>query len=313
MKSGDLQKMAALIGDDDLQDFFPDGRVPSLCAGGVEPKVARFILAYRDLSFGWKFAKWCADRGRRLPDFIFRNVPEVFRAWLYITNPRKFADEHLVQALALTTSEMHGENQLVRSLLVSRDTGLKEAARHLRWPVKTLQLYEALFFNVRDRIDDILYMRRVVFGNSSGRMADYLRKEFSMGDANSLMMRAGYENGAKELMFLAGAGDNPYDTLSSAEQAQRLEKTIMAVGIVQASAGFMNQGGRHAFTHARTLVQAGKLSGGDTTHESILAGSSSIGEAIAADLIDTRMREIKQAQARAAMDRMTGALIDMPA
>ena len=59
--------------------------------------------------------------------------------------------------------------------------------------------------------------------------------------------------------------------------------------------------------------QAGKLSGGDTTHESILAGSSSIGEAIAADLIDTRMREIKQAQARAAMDRMTGALIDMPA
>jgi hypothetical protein len=285
-----LQRMAEFIPSEHLAEFFPAQRIPNMCAAGMEEKVARFLLAYKDPAFGWKFASYCARHKIPLPPVLERQDTPVYRAYVYSRNPKRYGDDHMIQALALTSHAMSSEAAVIKSLLLSRNTGTKEVAAKIGWPKEAVAIYEKLFYNIADRKEDLFYIRSLVY--PGGRLSQFLRKEFTLHEVNDVLARAGYDNGSDDVMYLAGLSDNIESMLPAAEQSKRLEQVIMGVGLTMARNGWLNQTTRsNAFQHARALVQAGKL-GGETGSKDAI-DYETVGGAIMDDLKRLRITQIE--------------------
>jgi len=59
----------------------------------------RFILAYRDLSLGWKRARYMALNNVPFPCFLQGNDLWLFKAYLYCLDSKKFFSKAVAEAL----------------------------------------------------------------------------------------------------------------------------------------------------------------------------------------------------------------------
>ena len=262
--------------------------------------VGRFIRSYTDLSFGWNFARTLHANNMEFPCWLKGKDAWVWRAWMGLKDPAN-RDPDLVAAMALARDGLNGRRDIVRAILVSQDLDkehLNRLCQHAPLTPRAMEAFEVLFFNVLDRRRDAMFISSVVYPRT--RLVEvyehYLRNE-GMGE---FLMRAGYNNGLHDVGYWAGFSPDLVNELVMApDLAQRLEKHIMAHGMILARNGFMNQrADAHALGAARGLIAAAKQ-GGVSTEEDPVFGRMGIGDAIAGDAEVFLRGQAVEAQQRA--------------
>ncbi len=269
--------------------------------------ISRFIAAYTDLSFGWRFARTMHANNLDFPVWLKGKDTWVWKAWVGLHAPSR-RDPAITAAMALASDGLQGRREVVRALLISRDHDPRvifQLCKDTPLTPEALEAYETLFFNVLDRRKDAMFISSVVYPRT--RLVEvydhYLRNE-GMGE---FLMRAGYNIGLSDVSYWAGfSNDLVLELTSAPDLPQRLEQHIMANGLILARSGAIHQrSDAHALSAARNLIAAAKQ-GGATTQEESLFGNVSLGEAIA-----NEAAEVLRGQAVAAQQRFVETVIEV--
>jgi hypothetical protein len=223
---------------------------------------AAFLLNYSDLAIGWKAAGMFAKAHAKLPVYLTADDHWIWRAYLVQCNPDKYFDKHVAEALALMDPSMHHEKTTIQGLLLTEDASFKDIACITAIAEDTVRAFEKLFYNVRDRFEDYLFLARSVYPH--GRIEELYDRYLHNTTFGDLIRRTGYNCGKDYVTFMAGLRSNLIQDMTSGDMAVRLERTIMANGFVLASSGLINQRNDAAGVRdAKSLIAAAKAGGQD--------------------------------------------------
>ena len=219
-----------------------------------------FLLNYTDLAAGWKAAKMFAKAHSQLPLYLTAEDSWVWRAYLLHCNPNLYFDRHVAEAEALTDPSMQNIRNTVQALLLTEDSTMSDIARITGLHQDTLEAYEALFYNIRDREKDYLWLANQVYpGGRLEELYDQYLRNASWGD---ILRRTGYKCGRDYVMYMAGFRSNLIKDMSAGDMASQLEKMVMANGFVLANSGLINQrADAQGLRTAQSMITAAKAGG----------------------------------------------------
>jgi hypothetical protein len=256
-------------------NFF-GGSTSSLTHGVLDQASARFIVAYKDLSLGWKSAQLLANSDISFPCFLQGDDLWVFKAYLYCIDSKKFFNRSVAEARGLASNHMSRDNEAIKALLISDDIDYKYISRRTSLSEDTVKAYERLFFNIVDRKQDHMFIKNVVYPD--GRMVemfdDYLKNE----DLGKILLRTGYNNGAEHVLHFAGFKSGLVHSLANRnDMPAQLEALFMANGYLLARNGWLNQRANAVGLHnARNILQAAKQGGVEEQKPSPFTGVADI-------------------------------------
>lgn len=256
-------------------NFF-GGSTSSLQHGTLDQASARFIVAYKDLSLGWKSARQLANSDLAFPCFITGDDLWLFKAYLYCVDSKKFFNRAVAEARALASNQMSRDNETIKALLISDEVDYRYIAKRTALSEDTVKAYERLFFNIVDRKEDYMFIKNVVYPD--GRMVemfdDYLKNE----DLGKILLRTGYNNGAEHVLHFAGFKSGLLHSLANGNtMPTQLEALFMANGYLLARNGWLNQRANAVGLHnARGILQAAKQGGVEEQKPSPFAGVGDI-------------------------------------
>lgn len=256
-------------------NFF-GGSTSSLTHGVLDQASVRFIIAYKDLSLGWKSAQLLSNSDISFPCFLQGDDLWLFKAYLYCIDSKKFFNRAVAEARGLASNHMSRDNETIRALLISDDVNYKYIARRTSLNEDTVKAYERLFFNIVDRKQDYMFIKNVVYPD--GRMVemfdDYLKNE----DLGKILMRTGYNNGADHVLHFAGFKSGLVHSLANGnDMPAQLESLFMANGYLLARNGWINQRANAVGLHnARNILQAAKQGGVEEQKPSPFTGVADI-------------------------------------
>ena len=256
-------------------NFF-GGSTSSLTHGVLDQASVRFIVAYKDLSLGWKSAKLLANSEIKFPCFLQGDDMSVFKAYMYCIDNKKFFNRAVAEARGLASNHMSRDNETIRALLISDEIDYKYISRRTSLSEDTIKAYERLFFNIVDRKQDHMFIKNVVYPD--GRMVemfdDYLKNE----DLGKILMRTGYNNGAEHVLHFAGFKSGLVHSLANGnDMPAQLEALFMANGYLLARNGWLNQRANAVGLHnARNILQAAKQGGVEEQKPSPFTGVADI-------------------------------------
>ncbi len=264
----------------DLLELLPQASIQGEVAPWMDPSVMpdngadcirqalneanRYAMAYADLQFGWRWLQLIIRGDHEFTPAMRRACdPVMRRAHSHLTRQRH--DPYVMNALMIgTCEEMRHTRQMLNALFLSRDYDPKKVCQYVNLPPEAVDTYEKLFFNVVDRRADDKFIATVLYPNTRivELFEDYLASDSA--DLSQLMMRAGYNNGMRDVLFFAGHADGI--GLLADEQAKetpaRLESLTMANGFILARNGWLNvRRNAVGVQNARALISAAKIGG----------------------------------------------------
>lgn len=199
-------------------------------------EVDAFVGVYNALDFGWRYVGALKDAREPLPYELEPEEEALYRAYLHQCGIGD--DPELRYAIWLDSPEGYFQASMIQGLLLERDASWGGVARHLRLPVGVIMLYEQLFFNVLDRKCEPLFIAKLVF--PQGRIGA-LALDLDRFDVRAILRRAGYENGAKDVLWAAGlTREFPQEALDASRSAKELEKRILFNSLMMAKNGFLH-------------------------------------------------------------------------
>lgn len=154
--------------------------------------------------FGWQFVLSFADCGRELPATVHESI---LRELYAILRGHKTPSSEMLEVLGLhySSASVNVSRNLMKALLILPSVSLEEVARVTGFSTSVVWSYEQLFFNVRDRLDDGLYIAKLVYPKS---MFVILEPDYPANvDIEILLLRAARDFGpdvAVELAFCGG-------------------------------------------------------------------------------------------------------------
>lgn len=260
-----------------------------------QPEIDRFLIAYKDLSFGYHFVRSLVKEGVNIPPDVFE--PEILDFYWYERSGH--SSPSLIHALSLHHPSNQFMENAVQALLLS-DASLQDIAKTAGISYEVLRYYEQLFFNVRDRRDESLFIASVVYPEH--RLVETMEGYIRDVDAGSFLKRAAFNNGLDDAAYFVGLRVEDIDAANSSnarEMASRLESSIMANGYYLARNGFLNQRSAQGLNAARGLIIAAKQ-GGEDSAELDTFGAGSLGDALVEELQKVKggemLERIKQQQ-----------------
>lgn len=260
MTAKTLQILSEAIPDRVLASSKLAGRIRYNPLHGYDAHVHRFVSSYRDLDFGWHYARLAAEHNLPVAGGALVGSDDVlWRAYLFCRDPRRYGSQDIRIALALASQEMQTSRTAVEGLLLSKGATHLSVARDTRLPLEGIVAFERLFFNVLDRKEDTMFLQSILYPH--GRLVELMDDYLQQSGFRQLVLRAGYNNGAEDVMYLVGASNSAVDAISKADSPQRLEGLIMAYGHMLARIGGLNQGRLSGLNNAKQLLTAGKLGG----------------------------------------------------
>lgn len=289
-----IDRLVGYIPDHLLDKFRLGGR------GGFNPglglitdtSVQRFVLAYKDVDFGFRFCKLCADHDLGLPAMLDPEDEPLFRCWLYCINSNLYKDEIISQAVAFMTPEMAGMRATIKGLLMAKEANHQNVAAALNLNPMVIRAFEKLFFNVLDRKRDILFLQDILYPD--GRLGELNPGHLRNTATERAVMRAGAKNGFGDAMYWSGASNNALDILAATRSSSSLENMMTGFGVLLARNGELNQSGYEApgLMAARQIIAAQKMSGetGDQSMFDLLM-STSLKDEIKSNNIPMKFRE----------------------
>lgn len=140
--------------------------------------------------------------------------------------------------------------QVLQGFLCARDISLEGIALQLELDADVVRLFEALFFNVRERGDG--FRASVLFPET--RIGAVAEAEKDFDDLERTLMRVGRERGWKDVARLAGLRTLEDEGESTESILADMERTIAANARMLALAGHLNRKDSPGIRHGNTLM-----------------------------------------------------------
>lgn len=255
-----------------------DDTSPLLDAGESHAAdILHYATCFKNLRIGWDFATTMNESGRPFPAVLHGDDLYVWRAYRFLQGGE---DPDVECAVSIETGAQPGRDT-IRALLVSEQGGHGEVSGYTNIRKGVVKAYEKLFFNVRDRLRDHMFMTSVVY--PEGRLVEALEDYVENSGLSALLLRAGYSKGVGHVLYASGLrNEHPYAAYNAFDGAGELDKMFMQDGVFIGSMGFMNQRrNSRAISNARMSMQASKMGGGDQADGSVFAD---IGEIASGEL-----------------------------
>jgi hypothetical protein len=271
--------------------------------------MARFLSAYKDLEFGWNFCHTLAANEMDFPFMLPRGDHWIHKAWLCMRNPETYSCPEITAARCLA-HDLHGMNNrraIVRAMLISPDyddARMREVCSDGMLTPGAIDAYEKLFFNVRDRRNDVLYISQHVYPKT--RLVEVFDGYMREDGIEKLLLRMGYNRGLVDVAYWAGLTNQLAEDLTAPgnDMAAKLEGQILAFGYLMARGGFIHQRRDvHALNSARGLIAAAKQAGIQTEDNQMF--SSTVAEHLGSELRRSKIEESMVAFERADRPRDT--------
>ncbi|MDB6036058.1 MAG: hypothetical protein JWM16_6396 [Verrucomicrobiales bacterium] len=213
--------------------------------GRQNPSLAMRIQAcLEEPRFGEYFVRHYVSNGLQLPPTVTEKL--LLRAYFHLAWGEP--DDCMETALNLEHPANLRKRDILRALLVSKDFAMPESAQALGISEQTVQIYDCLCFNVRDRMNEALYISSIVWPN--GRSVEH---SASSGEA---LLRAGYDHGTAAVLDLAGFRREREKFLSIPDQLQRMEETLLAEAGLALNLGLAHTDEVPALQRALRILQA---------------------------------------------------------
>jgi hypothetical protein len=171
----------------------------------------KLAWAENEPGFYWNIALYYFERRRPMPPALCRHV--AFRAYLYLKNDGRIADRDLT--LAYARQQRRIQRDLLRGFILTKAT-LEQIASWLRLRVQVVWLFSELFWNVRHRLEDDLFMADLLFLDRFGEQDDGLA-----------LMQIAYTEGALAFARAARLVHVAPSSESTPELYDRLERSIL--------------------------------------------------------------------------------------
>jgi hypothetical protein len=194
-------------------------------------------------NWGWKVALRHFQERKPLPANV-QNIP-IRRAYYFL---RGQEDENMAVAVSLYLPHSADRRIVLEGFICARDITLTGIAHVLGLEPDVVELYEALFLNVRGR--ERLHLAAAVF--PSTRLLAIRDAERGPRLIGPLMRQTGRDFGWKAVARMAGiipvADDRPAE-----QQIEELERHIAGNALMLAQAGYLNRPST-GLQHARSLI-----------------------------------------------------------
>ena len=232
-----------------------------------DPELDRFLMAYKDLGFGWHFVKTLADNELLFPATAYDQQDRyLWRAYLYNTNRQKYRDPDILEALSLTRNDTLSayRRAVINALLVVEDITTEKIVKALRGSISEggVEAYATCFFDIRGRKEDAVLLASMIYPN--GRYVEFVKDSLETEAFAQLLLRAGYNNGVDDVLAMAGVRTDYMNRCQTTDSAKRLETMIMSLGYLLARNGGISTTSP-AMHSAKALIAAAKQGGSDGT------------------------------------------------
>jgi len=210
----------------------------------------RWADAMNDPQLGWRVAMTHHASAEPLPPSL--RDPNIRRAYRYLQGAR---DEQMAMAHAMKVSpNCKNTRQVLQGFLCARDISLEGIALQLELDAEVVRLFEALFFNVRERGDG--FRASVMFPET--RIGAVVEAEKDFHELDLMLMRTGRDYGWKEVARLAGLRPMEDEGESSETMLADMERAIAANARMLALAGHLNRKESPGIRHGKTLMMRPK-------------------------------------------------------
>lgn len=232
--------------------------------------VDRLVFCTQDPDFGFRFVQAHVEMGVRMDPVITEE--SLHLAYNFMTNTDT-EEQHFLVAYAVHMSHPQGGplGNLMRSHLICPEISYQQISRVLKVPIKCVRLFEELFFNVRDRMDEPAYINGVVFPET--RMPIMRPGYGDREDPRLIVLRLAYDHGIGPAMAVSGQRSAMTQEHNSSDSALRVEGSIMSTALTQARIGI---GSSHALGHARQMISAAKIGGQEQGNDGNISGLESM-------------------------------------
>lgn len=236
-----------------------------------------FIRRYTDTAVGWKFATSMAAQRRRLPLVFGRGDSWVAAAYFYCRDPKSCYNKHVAEAKALASSALSGAYHSLKAMLINPACELEVIAARTNIPLKTLQAFEKLFFNVIDRRNDSLYMKHILYPDS--RLVELLDNYVDRESFENILLRIGFKTPLDQVLYYAGIADDSIiqKTAADPDILENFENYTLANGVLLAKSGLINQP-LTGLRNARSLAVAKSQSDAGSETNPMIEASLAFGE-----------------------------------
>jgi len=247
--------------------------------------LARFLRNYKDMGFGWNWARILARNDLPFPPTATSANDWLWRAYLYHRNKSKYRDETILRTASYITPGNAVQRHIIRALLITVNATPKSIAPLVNLPVEVVEAFQTLFFDIEGRRDDLMFTASVVYPKT--RMVEMFRNYMENEALETVLLRAGYNHGPDYVLFLAGLRNSLSVESDSKETIAKLEALFMSNAYILAKSGWLNTNGP-GLSHARTLMAAAKQGGQDTRDSPLTAAD---GAAMQGDIIALMQNE----------------------
>jgi hypothetical protein len=222
----------------------------------------RLAMALFDPKLGWNIVSAYAESDLEMPHLVIEHSIQRAFDWLC----RDYYHAAIVEARALANPANQAQADLVRALLLCNDISIEDIAKLLKVPADVVYYFDQLMFNVRDRLDEPVYIHHVLH-SPTGRAFSSETEKREAEDPDLVLMRTGYLHGATTVLRQAGLRVDalklaaPEATVASLERRaiEDADTAMMAGDYEHPSVGF-----------AKSLAVAAKREQPATSRESQL-------------------------------------------
>lgn len=238
---------------------------------GVTDTVMAYAHAMSDPMFGWQFVKTFLDAGMNMPAIVTES--ELLRAYCF--HRYNNADRDVRLAFQLRTQNEKTRRIMLHCMLLIEKYSISNMAAELILPEDAIRIYEALFWNVRDRFQDKVYINSLVFPDTTQVLwvEDYHKNE----DPLNLAIRAAVQYKSLDTVKAFLGMTNQTNDYEAEAHAKTFEAQVLSTAVHSARLGLLHQKDVPSILGGRSMVQSSKLGGAVSKDDDTQLGLGSFG------------------------------------
>ena len=293
MTRDEIYSLSSLIPKD--TEFFSGSPFQIFAEDSVTYETEKFAKCYSNPSFVWHLIKLFSDVDKELPigDCLALSrlsEYEIVRE-AYWFQRRGIASPELLFAVSIDKSMDPYYKTVLRSCLLVQDVTLKEISEKIGIPERVIEIYEKLFYNVWDRMEDQLYISSLVYpeGVFSELDPNYQARTNYM----DLLKKAGYRGGVNEVLSLAGVRGY-VKTGTTQTLVAEFENKLMANAVFLSELGLLNTRNQVGISNAKNLLAAAKHGGDTDLANNDLIGLGGIGDVMNEEVLTVNYEVVEE-------------------
>ena len=200
---------------------------------GLDWKDTLLSEAERDPGFPWRYVHECVSMGLTLPRCVTSEPMRL--AFIYLTTRKD--NDHLRTARIIRKDTYRDKATAMEIFLLRKELTLQDIALLIGIHVEAVKIYEGLFFNVRDRLDDPGFARHIAFPAS--RQVQFAKDYLQKTDPMSIARHFGHDGDVESV--LRWIGDRPSSTVAAERSTKITQDAVCGDAAWLARAGAIHQ------------------------------------------------------------------------